>query len=108
MTEEALRDIRNKYPNISIEELNSLDHEEWNKCSISLIEKLSIEYKNQLQDLFKNHKSMVESGVSVENIEWLKENIRDLKNSVESTLKTRILEQQYLRGGLNQPFCYKH
>lgn len=108
MTEEALRDIRNKYPNISIEELNSLDHEEWNKCSISLIEKLSIEYKNQLQDLFKNHKSMVESGVSVENIEWLKENIRDLKNSVESTLKTRILEQQYLRGGLNRPFCYKH
>lgn len=108
MTEEALRDIRNKYPNISIEELNSLDHEEWNKCSISLLEKLSIEYKNQLQDLFKNHKSMVESGVSVENIEWLKENIRDLKNSVESTLKTRILEQQYLRGGLNQPFCYKH
>jgi transcriptional antiterminator len=108
MTEETLRDIRSRYPNITGEELKALSPEEWNKCSIALLEGISIDYKNQLQDLFKNSKKLIEDGVSLEDIDWLKEYLRDCKNSVESQLKERVLEQQYLRGGLNSPWCYKH
>lgn len=108
MTEEKLRDIRNKYPNISAEELAALSPEDWNKCSIALLENISIDYKNQLQDFFKNHKKWIAEGASEEGVEWLKDYLRDCKNAAEAQLKERVLEQQYLRGGLNSPWCYKH
>ena len=108
MTEEQLKDIRNRYPDISDEELISLSPEDWNKCSIALLERISIDYKNQLQDIFKNHKNMIANGISEDDINWLKEYLRDCKNSVETLLRERVLEQQYLRSGLNSPWCYKY
>ena len=108
MTEEVLRDIRSRYPGITEEELQSLSPEEWNKCSIALLEGIAKDYKDMLQEFFKNHKSWISGGISEENIEWYKEFLREGKNSAESMLKDRVLEQQYLRGGLNPPWCNKH
>lgn len=108
MTDEQLRDVRSRYPDITEEELLSLPVEEWNKCSIALLEGIFKDYKDQLQDFFKNHKTWIANGASEETIEWFKDYMRENKNSVEAMLKERVAEQQYLRGGLNPPWVYKH
>jgi len=104
MTEDRLKDIKRRYPNITHEEAYAIDSEEFNKMSISLLEALIKDCKEMLQDVFKNGSSWT---CSKEDVEWLKEFIRDQKNNLELMHKETVSIQKNLREGLNMPKCYK-
>jgi len=105
MTEDRLRDLKNRYPNISPEDAGSIDQEEFNKMSISLIERLIKECKEMLQDVFKSGKKW---SCSEDDINWLRDFIREQKNVLESAHKDAVANQKNLREGLNPPFCYRY
>lgn len=105
MTEETLKDIKNRYPSITPEEAGALDQEEFNKMSISLLERLIKDCKEMLQDVFKSGRNW---DCSEEDLNWLKDFIREQKNTLESAHKETVANQKNLREGLNPPFCYIH
>ena len=104
MTDEGLRDIKSRYPNITKEEANSLTVEEFNKCGIAILESIIKDCKDMLQEVFKSGKTWL---CSEEDLEWYKDFVREHKNSVEAQHKERVLDQKNLREGLNPPFCYR-
>jgi len=104
MTEEQFKDIRSRYPQITKQEVHSLTAEEFNKCSIALLELLIKECKDLLQDLFKTSKNWP---CSEEDLEWLKNFVREQKNSLETYHKDMVSEQKNIREGLNPTFCYR-
>ncbi|MEK6828880.1 MAG: hypothetical protein AABY15_02055 [Nanoarchaeota archaeon] len=104
MTPEQLADIKKRYPSITREELMLLSVEEWNKMSITFLERIIKDYKDMLQDVFKTGKDWQ---CSAEDLEWYKGLLRDEKNNLESMHKERVEEQKYLRDGLNPPGCYQ-
>lgn len=105
MTEEKLRDIKIRYPHVSLEELQGVTMEDFNKMSISFLEASIKDYKDMLQDVFKNGKTWA---CSAEELEWYKGLLRDQKNELEIMHKETVLYQKYLREGLNPPFCYRN
>jgi hypothetical protein len=104
MTEEIIRELKRRYPAVNLEEFNSLSIEDYNKCRISFLEKLSGEYKDMLQDVFRSGKTW---SCSQEELEWYKLFVREQKNSVDISHKEVVSEQKNLREGLNPPFMYK-
>ena len=100
-----MSDIRIRYPNITKEEVDMITHEELNKMSIAFLELLVKDYKEMLQDIFKTGKSWK---CSEENLEWLKNYLREQKNDAELHHKNIVQEQSNIRSGLNPTFCYKH
>jgi len=90
--------IRETYPNITSDEVMSLTTEELNKLSISLHEKCAKDYKVMLGGLFKDK--------NTDYPDWYKDLLREGKTSHERTLKELVLNQKYLREGLNPPYCY--
>jgi len=104
MTEEQFKDIRIRYPQVTEQEISSLTAEEFNRCSISLLETLIKDCKDFLQDLFKSSKNWP---CSEEDLEWLKNFVREQKNSLEMMHKDMVSEQKNVREGLNPTFCYR-
>lgn len=105
MTEEQFKKIRAKYPLISKDEISLLTPEEFNKLSIAHLELLIKESKDFLQELFKSGKSW---SCSEEDLEWLKNFVREQKNYLETYHKGMVSEQKNIREGLNPTFCYKY
>ena len=101
---ELILDIKKRYPSITSEEVALLPAEEFNKLSITFLEKIIKDYKDMLQDVFKTGKTWQ---CSAEDLEWYKGELRDAKNMLETMHKEMVEEQRYLREGLNPPFCYK-
>lgn len=96
--------LKNKYPNISQEEIKNIDADSFNKMSITLLESLIKDCKDMLQDVFKTSK---EYKCSQEDLEWLKDFLRERKNYLEICHKETVAIQKNLREGLNPPKCYK-
>jgi hypothetical protein len=107
MTEEELKDIKNRYPDITEEESDGLSWTDWYKCQIIFYEKTIKDVKESLQDFFKNHKTWISNGAPEEDIEWYKDLLRDLKNGLEQGHRECMLEYKHHREGLNPPSCYK-
>lgn len=103
MTTEELIVIKNKYPNITDEELLSIPVEYFNSMRITLLEKLIKECKDMLKDLHKDINLYND-----EEIKFIRELLRDQKNSLECYHKDAVQDQLFLRNGLNPPLCYKN
>lgn len=104
MTPEQLSDIKKRFPKITREEVELVPVEEFNKMCITHQETLIKDYKNMIQDIFKNSKDYI--NCDPEFLEWFKGFLRDEKNNLETRHKETVEEQRYLRDGLNPPFCY--
>lgn len=104
MTEEQFKEIRSRYPQVTKEEIGLLTAEEFNKLSIALLELLIKDCKDMLQELFKSGKNWQ---CSEEDLEWLKNFVRENKNSMEMMHKDMVSEQKNVREGLNPTFCYR-
>jgi len=92
-----MQEIKKRYPNIAPEEAAALPWEELNKMSIGLMERLIKEYKDMLQNVFRNSK---EFQCSEEDLEWYKTYLRDEKNSLETRHKIVVQHQRDIREGL--------
>lgn len=104
MTEEQFKEIRTRYPQVTKQEINLLTAEEFNKLSIAHLELLIKDCKDMLQELFKSGKNWP---CSEEDLEWMKNFVRENKNSMEMIHKDMVSEQKNVREGLNPTFCYK-
>jgi len=107
MTEEEVREIKNRYPHITREESDGLTWTDWYKCRVIFFEKNIKEVKESLQNFFKNHKVWVSNGVPEDDIEWYKYFLRETKNNLESCHRDCMLEYKHHSEGLNPPACYK-
>lgn len=102
--DERFLDIKNRYPNITSEEVDLLSAEEFNKLSINFLERLIKDYKYMLQETFKTSSIWP---IPKEDVDWYKTLLRDEKNALESVHRDMVNMQRNLREGLNPPFCYK-
>ena len=88
--DEKLPSIKERYPNITKEEVQLLPEVELNKLSIGLCERLIKSYKEMLQDVFKNGKNWK---CSEEDLDWYKSHLREEKNSLEVYHKKVVARQ---------------
>jgi len=95
--QEKLPGIKERYPDITTGETGILPWIELNKMSIGLYERLIKEYKEMLQDVFKNGKDWK---CSEKDLEWLKNFLREEKNSLETNHKITVQHQRRLKEGL--------
>lgn len=95
-----------EFTSLSKEEFHALSEEERLKHWIRFSEERYISYKKLLEEIHKD-KTVLEPGDwRVEHRVWLKEHLRECKNSEESNLKELRIEMEHLRQGLSPPWCY--
>lgn len=94
-----------EFRNLSKEEVGKMPQEDFLKHLVRFTEERYIWYKKQLEWVFKDK--------AVWNPEdeftiWYREFLREQKNNEEIDLKELRLELEYLRQGMNPPFCYPY
>ncbi len=97
---------RDEWDKLTKEDLTHLSEEEFLKHLIKFTDERYMDYKKQLEDV---HKDKISFPPESESTIWFKDFLREQKNYEESNLKEKRIEMEYLRAGMNPPYCYpKH